>query len=94
MNNKKGEKVEKQIYALYSHSLTLETAIIELKDMMEWLVTQIFIAHHQWNSHNQLLIKSWSRIIYDNWGFSNKHHITILWKSNIISILAKVTFVL
>ena len=59
MNNKKGEKVEKQIYALYSHSLTLETAIIELKDMMEWLVTQIFIAHHQWNSTlDQVLISN------------------------------------
>ena len=54
VSNKKGETVEKRIYALYSHTLTLEAAIIELKDMMEWLVTHIFIAHNQWNSHNQL----------------------------------------
>ena len=35
-------------------TLILEAATVELKDMMELLVTQIFIAHHQWSSNNQL----------------------------------------
>ena len=54
VKNRKGEEVEKKVYALYSHTENCTSAIEKLKDMLKGLVTHVYIAHKQWNAHNNL----------------------------------------
>ena len=54
VKNRKGEEVEKKVYALYSHTENCISAIEKLKDMLKGLVTHVYIAHKQWNAHNNL----------------------------------------
>ena len=50
-NKKTGAEVEKCVYALYSHTLSLQSAVDRLMDMIDGLTTHIFVAHNQWNCH-------------------------------------------